>query len=488
MNKHAYNILTTLIIILSITLLPASIHGAGNQPFTVVIDAGHGGKDTGACDNNVKEKDINLGVALQLEQLIKKELKNVKVVMTRDNDTFLTLQQRADKANAAKGNLFISIHTNSVDESNKNRRTVAGASVYALGLHKDDNNKRVAMRENSVIELEKNFEEKYSGFDPAKDESYIIFEMAQKKNLSQSIKFADDVQKQLVKVAGRANRGVHQAGFWVLWATSMPSVLIEVDFICNPNSAKFIASTEGQKQLAQAIFNSVKSYSESYIKNNTAGKKTAREEKKIDTSTATPIATLTSIESDKRTDTPPAVASDAKRSRAGYSSTSRKRRSASSRATSQNRNFETDSIPLHSDNERLAMIDNVEVEEITNFNDEPAQQPTMGNSKKKASSKEKKTKTANNASGRRYASRERAKLVTVYQIQLLATHERLTADNPNFQGLKPISCFRDKDFYKYTYGESEDKSEIENLLKEVKKKIPDAYVIKLTKSSTSKSL
>ncbi len=147
------------------------------EDFTVVIDAGHGGKDAGATDNGAKEKDINLGVALQLESIIKKKMKSAQVVMTRKNDSYLTLQERADKANKAKGDLFISIHTNSVDKSNKNRKTVSGSSVYALGLHKDDNNMRVAQRENSVIELESNFEQKYSGFDPSKDESYIIFEM-----------------------------------------------------------------------------------------------------------------------------------------------------------------------------------------------------------------------------------------------------------------------------------------------------------------------
>ena len=151
------------------------------RQFTLVIDPGHGGKDIGAIDNNAREKDINLGVALQLESLIKKKMKDTNPVMTRDKDVYLTLQQRADIANKAKGDLFISIHTNSVDKKNRNRKTIAGSSVYALGLHKDDNNMAVARRENSVIELESNYEQKYSGFDPSKDESYIIFEMAQKK-------------------------------------------------------------------------------------------------------------------------------------------------------------------------------------------------------------------------------------------------------------------------------------------------------------------
>lgn len=310
--------------------------------FVVVIDAGHGGKDAGACDNNVKEKDINLGVALQLEELLKKKMKDVKVVMTRDNDTFYSLQQRADIANKARGDLFISIHTNSVDASNPNRTTVAGSSVYVLGLHKDQNNMQVARRENSVIQLERNFTENYEGFDPNKDESYIIFEMAQKKNLSQSFKFADEVQKQLVKVAGRRDRGVHQAGFWVLWATSMPSILIELDFITNPNSAKYISSTTGQERLAEGIFKAIQSY-RSALKDE-AQRALEQESAPVDGENA--VAVLAQSESSPRTvshKTPTAKPVSSRRN------TSRKRRSDYARDLSVKRSVETENIKLQSE-------------------------------------------------------------------------------------------------------------------------------------------
>lgn len=235
-----------------VSILPASA-------YTVVIDAGHGGKDHGAIDNNVREKDINLDVALKVEKLLRKQ-KNINVVLTRDKDVFLTLQQRADVANKAKGDLFVSIHTNSVATENPNRTTVAGASTYTLGLDKDAQNQAVAKRENSVITYENNYSTKYSGFDPESDESYIIFEMAQKANMAQSVQFAKAVQQQLAKTAGRRDRGVHQAGFWVLWATSMPSALIELDFICNPNSAKYLASEQGQDKLAEGIATAITDY------------------------------------------------------------------------------------------------------------------------------------------------------------------------------------------------------------------------------------
>lgn len=310
------------------------------QPFVIVIDAGHGGKDVGAVDNGVKEKDINLGVALQLGDLLKKKMKDVKVVYTREDDTYLTLQQRADKANASKGTLFISIHTNSLDHNNPKRTSVEGASVYVLGLHKDDNNMKVAQRENAVIKLEDNFEEKYEGFNPQRDESYIIFEMAQKKNLSNSIKFANEAEKQLQSVAGRKGRGVHQAGFWVLWATAMPGVLVEVDFICNPGSAEFISSQAGQKKLAEALFKSIQNYRKEL--------KLAEKQPKKTTSIVDTDCAVTLAESTKST----RVKTDAPRLRASKTgSTKRRRRSSSARRVSEEWNYETEYIAIntHSD-------------------------------------------------------------------------------------------------------------------------------------------
>lgn len=227
---------------------------------TIVLDPGHGGKDYGACENGAKEKDINLAVARKLRDLIEKKLKDVDVVMTRSTDVYLTLQERADVANDAGGDLFMSIHVNSIDKKTRGRTATHGSSVYLLGLHRDQDNMKVAMRENSVIELESDYKEKYSGFDPSKDESYIIFEMAQKRNLGESIRVASDAQNELVNTAGRANRGVRQAGFWVLWATSMPAILVELDFICNPQAVNYMTSESGEDELARSLFNAIKKF------------------------------------------------------------------------------------------------------------------------------------------------------------------------------------------------------------------------------------
>ncbi|MDE5791827.1 MAG: N-acetylmuramoyl-L-alanine amidase, partial [Muribaculaceae bacterium] len=320
-----------------------------SSDFVVVIDAGHGGNDTGAIDNGVKEKDINLSVAKYLQEDLQKKIKGVKVVMTRSNDTFVTLQGRADIANRNRADLFISIHTNSVDAKNPNRKSVSGSSVYALGLHKDKDNLNVAKRENSVIELEKNHEEKYSGFDPSKDESYIIFEMAQKKNLEQSLRFANYAQKQLVNYAGRKDRGVKQAGFWVLWATSMPAVLVELDFICNPTSAAFMGSSAGEKKMAEALGNAVVQYYNTIKSPATHNLVTSQKKSEIESEKKVELATVTKS---KRTDTPPV--SNYNKETGRRLTTARKRRSASSKVASDRRNVETASIVVKSESDYLA--------------------------------------------------------------------------------------------------------------------------------------
>lgn len=230
------------------------------DPFVVVIDAGHGGKDVGALGRKIREKDVNLAVALKLGNMITENIKDVKVVYTRSNDKYLTLQERAQIANKVKGNLFISIHTNSLDKKNKNRNTIKGASTYTLGLHRSDDNLEVAMRENSVISLEKDYEVTYQGFDPNSTESYIIFEISQNSHMNQSVDFASRVQKEFVSTAGRADRGVRQAGFLVLAQTSMPAVLVELDFICNPTQEQFLGSQTGQNKLAKSIYNAFYDY------------------------------------------------------------------------------------------------------------------------------------------------------------------------------------------------------------------------------------
>lgn len=224
--------------------------------FTVVIDAGHGGRDAGAVGRKSKEKNINLAVALALGKMIEDNCAGVKVVYTRQKDVFVDLDERANIANRAKADLFISIHTNSTASKVGPR----GAETYTLGMHRAADNLEVAKRENSVITLESNYEEKYEGFDPRSSESYIIFELMQDQNMAQSVRLAKMVQEQFRSVAGRVDKGVHQAGFLVLRATSMPSVLVELGYINNPNEETYLNSAAGIQAMAKSVYRAFEAY------------------------------------------------------------------------------------------------------------------------------------------------------------------------------------------------------------------------------------
>ncbi len=247
-----------------LAVFPVSSQVSGKK-FVVVIDAGHGGKDPGAIGKIIREKTINLNIALKLGALIRENNPDVKVVYTRDRDVFVELQQRANIANRVKADLFISIHTNAASS-----RSAYGTETYTLGLARTEENLRVAKRENSVILLEDDFSKRYEGFDPNSTESYIMFEFLQDKHLEQSINLASSIQRQFKHSAQRVDRGVRQAGFLVLRNTSMPSVLIEVGYISNRNEEAYLASDRGQQQMAKSIYNAFCDYKSDYDRKQSA--------------------------------------------------------------------------------------------------------------------------------------------------------------------------------------------------------------------------
>ena len=226
------------------------------KEFVVVIDAGHGGHDPGAIGKISKEKNINLKVALKVGGLIKLNCKDVKVVYTRTRDVFIPLDRRAQIANDAKADLFISIHTNALAKN----RTAQGASTWTLGLAKSDDNLEVAKRENAVILYESDYETRYAGFNPNSAESYIIFEFMQDNYMSQSVHLASLVQKQFKNRCKRVDRGVHQAGFLVLKASAMPSILVELGFISTPAEERYLNTESGTSTLAEGIYQAFLTY------------------------------------------------------------------------------------------------------------------------------------------------------------------------------------------------------------------------------------
>lgn len=230
---------------------------------TIVIDPGHGGKDPGCVSGNLYEKDIALAVGLQLGDMIKKNLKDVKVVYTRDKDVAVGLYERSNLANKVGADLFISIHVNSIDPK---KTPPSGMETFVMGAHKSDQNLEVAMRENSVIVYEDNYLEKYQGYDNS-PESFVIFSIMQYANTEQSIALAQTVQSHYSKSRLLPDRGAKQAGYLVLWNTSMPSILTEIGFLPNANDRKLMTSKDGQKKIATALFNAVSEY-KSKVENN----------------------------------------------------------------------------------------------------------------------------------------------------------------------------------------------------------------------------
>ncbi len=240
---------------LLIFLLGFTVLGGYGQSFTIVLDPGHGGKDPGACGKSSYEKNIVLSVAQKVgKKLENKYGKDIKVIYTRNSDVFIELERRARIANDAHADVFVSIHTDAV----KNTK-VYGASTFTMGMSKESSNLEVAKRENSVMLLEDNFEERYAGFDPSSVESYIIFELMQDIHLENSIMMAKDIQDQLVGHK-RHDRGVRQAPYWVLHRTGMPAVLVELGFISNPEEERYMKSSKGQEELSECIFQAICKY------------------------------------------------------------------------------------------------------------------------------------------------------------------------------------------------------------------------------------
>lgn len=242
-------------------LLVLNVFSASNR-FTLVIDAGHGGHDAGALGTMSKEKDINLSVALAFGKYVERNQPDVKVVYTRKTDVFIPLKERANIANRAGADLFISVHTNALPAG----KIARGFETYTLGMHRAKDNLDVAMRENSVISMEKGYQQTYQGFDPRSSESYIIFEFIQGKNMERSVELARLIQRSVCAGANRPNKGVHQAGFLVLRETSMPGCLIELGFITTPDEEALLNTASRVDDIARSIYQAFAQYKDKYDK------------------------------------------------------------------------------------------------------------------------------------------------------------------------------------------------------------------------------
>ena len=407
LNKFYFVLFFALLI--SILIFPINIH-AQESRFTVVLDAGHGGHDPGATGSYSKEKDINLAVVLELGSIIEKRFKDVKVVYTRKTDKYLTLQERADVVNDHHADLFICIHTNASPSS-----AAYGAETYTLGLAKTKSNLDVAMRENSVILLEDDYKSKYKGFDPNSVDSYIMFEFMQDKYIDKSIDFSSIIQKQFVNFSHRSDRGVRQAGFWVLHRSACPSVLVELGFISNPSEERYLNSEKGQNEMASAIFNAFADFKHTYEKK--SGIKSL------------PVSKIEPSE----------------------------RKADSNKEVTRETVYD---VPVQKEKENSIQKNETISENIV--------ETTM--KKEKEIPKQVEKKNVN-------SEKSISNIVPVFKVQLFATNKKLKPQSAEFKGLKNSDFYYENGFYKYTAGSETEYSKIEKIRNEVLNKFPQAFII-----------
>ena len=387
--------------------------------FTLVIDAGHGGKDPGTRGVKALEKDVNLKVALAFGKYVERNCPDVKVIYTRKTDVFIELSERAAIANRNKADLFISIHSNALPDGKISR----GFETYTLGMHRASDNLDVAKRENSVILVEDNYKQRYAGFDPKSSESYIMFELMQDNNMSNSVELAKMIQHEACSLSGRQNKGVHQAGFLVLRETSMPGCLIELGFLTTPDEEVFLDSSNGQDLLAHGIFNAFLKYKKKYGARNSA--------------------TSSSSSSSVKTEEPKTDFSKKK-----TTAKEQPKQPAAKEQPKQPATKEQPKQPATKEQPKQPAAKEQPKQPATKVEPVPAQKvdPTSGSR-------------------------------PIFKVQIGASSQQLPPDSPEFKGLANVESYQENGMVKYTVGASPDFNEINRLRKSIFDKFPEAFVI-----------
>lgn len=417
---------------------------AANKRFTLVIDAGHGGHDAGAVGKITKEKTINLNVALAFGKLVEQNCPDVKVIYTRKTDVFIPLHTRADIANRNKADLFISIHTNALPKGRISR----GLETYTLGMHRAADNLAVAKRENEVILYEKDYKQRYQGFDPNSSESYIMFEYMTDHNMAQSVELAKFVQRRTCASAGRQNKGVKQAGFLVLRETSMPSCLIELGFISTPDEERFLDSSAGVSQLGRGIYQAFVDYKRKYDTNPSVSYKEEPQQQEVKTPVVAPETPKQEVIQETKKE-------DKKESRK-----ERKRRKKEAEEKADSAVAEKTAAAVEKSAEKKdtvvlpAPVPAPAVKPVPEVKPVPAVKPVAPVEKPVATSS-----------------------APVFKVQILASSSKLSPSSPQLKGQQNVDSYEEGGLYKFTVGASTDYNEIYQLRKSLLDKFPQAFII-----------
>ncbi|MBQ4387133.1 MAG: N-acetylmuramoyl-L-alanine amidase [Prevotella sp.] len=429
---------------------------AKSKKFTLVVDAGHGGHDTGAVGPLTNEKTINLNVALAFGRLVERNCPDVNVIYTRKTDVFIPLHTRADIANRNKADLFISVHTNALPKGRISR----GMETYTLGMHRAADNLAVAKRENEVILYEKDYKQRYQGFDPNSSESYIMFEFMQDHNMAQSVELAKFVQKRTCASAGRQNKGVKQAGFLVLRETSMPSCLIELGFISTPDEERFLHSADGVSRLAQGIYQAFLDYKRKYDGNITVPYK-AETKQEVTVPTVVPQDEAKVEKKEKK---------------------EKKKKSKMAQELADAREGKDDQPVAEA--QSTPSVDSIVNAALVA---QPVQRvpashtaqnaPTPQNAQTAPAPQNAQSTPASQPAPVGLMSTPAPTAGPVFKVQILASTTRLKANDPQLKGQKSADFYQENGLYKYTVGASADYSEIAQLRKTLAASFPQAFII-----------
>ena len=411
-KKHRYMAKKILLIFILIISFVTGI-AAANKKFTLVIDPGHGGRDSGAPGAFSVEKNINLNVALAFGRYVEQNCPDVRVVYTRKTDVFIPLYERANIANNCKADLFISVHTNAL----KGVHTARGFETYTLGdgrSHAKETNLEVAKRENSVIFLEKDYKQHYVGFDPNSPESNIVFELIQDKNLSKSIDFAKMLQKHVCRGANRQDKGVHQQNLAVLRLTSMPACLIELGYISTPDEERFLNNKQSIDIMGSAIYNAFAEYKNKYDRGITVPYKTMSQPlQESSTENTEKPKTTENTEKPKTTETVETPTQES--------------------ATPQHHNTTT---PQHLNTTTPQHLNTTTPQHLNTTTPQP-----------------------------------------IFKIQILVSRNKFKANDKVFKGITDVDFYEENGMYKYTCGASNNYNNVYQRRKEVVADFPGAFII-----------
>ena len=413
--------ITLILTLLCMLVLTAT---GANRRFTLVIDPGHGGHDAGALGAISKEKNINLSVALQFGKYVERNMPDVRVIYTRKTDVFIPLKERANIANRANADLFISVHTNALPAG----KIARGFETYTLGMHRAKDNLDVAMRENSVISMERGYQQTYQGFDPRSSESYIIFEFIQGKNMERSVELARNIQRKVCNSANRPDKGVHQAGFLVLRETSMPSCLIELGFITTADEENLLNDAGRVDDIARGIYEGFAQYRNKYDKSISVPYRAADTES----------VSVARIVSDKKQEQP------------------------------ERRSEDVDTAPRRTVKQvetRATKAKTVQQNRRQNQQDKPAQQNRQTQQSRTVAQNKPAQQKANVADA------------PVFKLQIFVSNRTLRKGDAHFKGETDYDSYQEGNMVKYTMGASTNYNEIYRLRKSLAEKFPEAFIV-----------